>query len=426
MLHSDYLRLISLIIMLGISAFFSSAEIAILSLGKYRLHQLVESGSRPAAILHRLLMRPSVLLTTILITITVINYTAEAVAADWALVRLHDVHSGLGWRRDLALAVSAAVMTMLVLIWAEVTPIFYASANPERVALLSARPVRFFTWLLAGPVKVITTIAGFLAGAKPIEPVVTEEELKTIVTMEAERGALEEEEKEMIHSIFEFGDTVVREVMVPRIDIVGVELTASIEQAMALISQRGFSRLPVYQGSLDRIVGVVHAKDLLLHLQSNGRDSQVWRAMRTVYFVPETKQVSELLSEFRLRKVALAIVLDEYGGTAGLVTVEDLLEEIVGEIYDEYDARRPTVEEVAPGTYLLDGKLSLREAEEVLATKLPEGDYDTLAGLLYDRLGSVPMKGEGFTHEEVAISVEQLSGHRIAKVRIEKKPVEPS
>jgi len=423
MLTSDYLRLILLVAMLGTSAFFSAAEIAVLSLGKYRLHQLVEGGSRSAAILHRLLVRPGVLLTAILVTITVVNYSAETVAADWALVRLH---RDLGWARDLALAVSVVAMTLLVLIWAEVTPIFYASANPERVALLAARPVRFLTWLLAGPVKIITAIAGFLAGAKAAEPVVTEDELKTIVTMEAERGALEEEEKEMIHSIFEFGDTVVREVMVPRIDIVGVELTASIEQAMALISQRGFSRLPVYQGSLDRIVGVVHAKDLLVHLQSNGREVQVWRAMRSAYFVPETKQVSELLGEFRLRKLALAIVLDEYGGTAGLVTVEDLLEEIVGEIYDEYDARRPTVEEIAPGTYLLDGKLSLREAEEVLGTSLPEGDYDTLAGLLYDRVGSVPVKGEGFTHDDLAISVEQLSGHRIAKVRIEKRPAEPT
>jgi putative hemolysin len=405
MIGYDWLALITIMLLVSVSGFFSASEIGILALGKYRLRQMAEQGSRAGRILHALMERPAATLTAILVTITAANYTVETIASQWSLRRLN---GDFGWPVSLSLALSVVVITLLVLIWAEVTPIIYASANPERVARWAAAPVRAAALVLAAPAYVMSRFAHLVAGGRPVEPLVTEEEIKTIVTMETERGVLEEEEKEMIHSIFAFGDRVVREVMVPRTDMVAI--------------QRGYTRLPVYHTSLDHIVGLLHIRDLAPAVQSGQLSLGVWRFMRQPYFVPETKNVAELLKEFRLRRQSLAIALDEYGGTAGLVAVEDLLEEIVGEIYDEYDVESPVVQQVAPDTYIVDGRMSIHDAEELLKTPLPEGDYDTVAGLLYDRVGRVPAKGDGFGYRHLAFSVEELVRHRIARVRIKVGP----
>jgi CBS domain containing-hemolysin-like protein len=424
MITRDWLALITVLLLICVSGFFSAAEIGILSLGKYRLRQLAESGSRAGKILHALMERPGRMLTAILITITAINYTAETIASDWSIERLaaptHE--GGFGWPLSLSLALSVAVVTLLVLIWAEITPITYAAANPERVARWTAAPVHAATLVLALPARLITGLAHLVSGARPAEPFVTEDEIKTIVTMETERGVLEEEEKEMIHSIFAFGDRVAREVMVPRIDIVGVQRNDTIEAALKIAAERGYTRLPVYHASLDHVVGLLHIRDLVPAVQSGQLETRVWRLMRQPYFVPETKKVAELLQELRLRRQSLAIVLDEYGGTAGLVTLEDLLEEIVGEIYDEYDVESPAVQQIAADTYIVDGRMSVHDVEDLLETALPEGDFDTVAGLLYDHVGRVPALGDTLGHEHLTFSVEQLARHRISKVRIKVGP----
>jgi CBS domain containing-hemolysin-like protein len=247
---------------------------------------------------------------------------------------------------------------------------------------------------------------------------ITGEEVMTIVEMETERGVLEQEERELIHSIFEFSDTVVREIMRPRIDIVAVSETTTISNAIDLCVTHHFSRLPVYQGNLDHIIGLVHAKDLLPNQIRSELDVPVRTVTRSATFVPETKRISELLRELRETKQTLAVVLDEYGGTAGLVTVEDLLEEIVGEIYDEYDVVQALVEWLDPRTVVVDGKLTIDEVEHLLDDELPHGEYDTIGGYLYSHFGDVPTHGERFTAGGYEFAVERLDGHRITKVRI--------
>ena len=425
----DWRVLATLVVLLGLSGFFSASEIGLLSAGKYRLRRLAAEGSWSGRLVVGLLERPTMMLTAVLVTITGLNYAAEAIATSWAM---HPERLGMRWGPVAAIA----ALTVIVLIFSEVTPISYAAANPARVARLAAGPVWVLVWVLWLPVKLITAVAHSLvrlAGGATQRPdqVVTEEELRTIVEMEAERGGIEPEEKEMIHSIFEFGDKVAREIMVPRPDMVMVERGATVKEAVKLAIEHRLSRLPVYDGDPDHIVGVVHAKSLLPYLHDQRMDEPVERAMRRPAFIPERKRVSELLGEFRKRKQSLAIVVDEYGGTSGLVTVEDLLEEIVGEIYDEYDVEQASAQRVDETTVVVDGKLSIDEANQLEGILLPEGDYDTVAGLIYDRLGAIPQLGARVQTEGLALTVEGLDGRRVTRVRITRKqslpaPEEPS
>jgi CBS domain containing-hemolysin-like protein len=424
MIADDWRLVLTLVTLLGLSGFFSASEIGLLSAHKYRLRRLAEEGSWSGRLVIALMERPTAMLTAVLVTITGLNYAAEAITTAY-LVRPDRL--GPQWGPVVAIA----GLTIAVLIVAEVTPITYAAANPVRVARVAAAPVWLLSWLLWLPIRIITVVAGALvrlAGGvtRRRAEVVTEQELRTIVDMEAERGAIEPEEKEMIHSIFEFGDTVAREIMVPRPDMVLIERAATVGQAAQLCMRHHLSRLPVYDGDPDHIVGIVHAKSLLPHLRDGQADAPIAPIMRPPAFIPETKQVRELLDELRRRKQTLAIVVDEYGGTAGLVTIEDLLEEIVGEIYDEYDVEPRSPQRDADGSWLVDGKLSIDDASELEGVALPPGDYDTVAGLIYDRLGVIPQPGARVETETAILTVEELSGRRVTRVRLTPKAALPS
>jgi Hemolysins and related proteins containing CBS domains len=236
-----------------------------------------------------------------------------------------------------------------------------------------------------------------------------------------EEGVIEEEEKEMIYSIFELGETMAREVMVPRIDIVAVDVQTPPEEVVRVIAETGHSRIPVYEGTVDAILGLVYAKDLLLHLQCDGSRRPLREMLRPAYFVPETKKVDDLLREMQQRRIHMAIVVDEYGGTAGLVTVEDILEEIVGEIQDEYDAEEPSFEQVGEGEYILDARMNLDDVNDLLGADLPTETADTLGGLIYDALGRVPVPGDQLEVGRWRIEVLTVSGRRIRKVRMTRK-----
>ena len=414
---TDWLFIVISTAMLLLSATFSAAEIAILSANRFRVRQLADDGSRRARLLQRLLDHPARMLTVILIFITAINYANESLVTYW----LHNLNGLPEWVPFLSLLV-------LVLIFAEVTPITYAAANPELTSTALAPLINVSIKLLQPLVTVLTAFSNMLVrlfGGEPQpRPLITGQEVLTIVDMEMERGVLEEEEGEMIHSIFEFSDTIVREIMRPRIDIVAVSDTATISHAIDLCIDHHYSRLPVYQGNLDHMIGMVHAKDMLPHQIRNETEVAVREVMRPAPFVPETKHISELLREFRETKQTLAIVLDEYGGTAGLVTVEDLLEEIVGEIYDEYDVVQPDVEWLDPHTVIINGKLLIEEVEDLLGHELPHGEYDTIGGMIYNHFGDVPTCGEHFFVDGYEFTVEQLDGHRIVKVRVQLPPGE--
>jgi CBS domain containing-hemolysin-like protein len=406
MSSSDVLRLILLLFLLTISGLFAAAEISFLALGRHRAQRV--AGGVVGILIERLVSRPAMTLGTILVMITAVNYLAEAIATGYVVTRGLPV-----WTAIVAVAV-------LVVTFSEAVPISYAAANPERVAKASAVPVWAACGLLSVPARAIGFIADrlvHLLGARPRpEQPVTEGEIRAIVDIQAETGGLEEEEKAMIHHIFEFGEKTAQEVMVPRTSMVAIARTAAVREAGELAAEGRVSRLPVYGEDLDDIVGVVYAKDLLPLLAAGQDEAAIGPVMRPVLRVPETKRLSDLLTDFQRHRRTFAIVLDEYGGTAGLVTLEDILEEVVGDIYDEYDVVRAPIEQLASGAVALDGRMDIDEASAALGVQLPEGDYSSVAGLLYDRLGMVPRIGQVLDLDGIRLVVDELDGHRISRV----------
>ncbi len=291
------------------------------------------------------------------------------------------------------------------------------------MALLVARPIGVLGRVLAPLIRVLsvaatTLVRPFGGPITPRPPLVTEEQLRFLVQVGEEEGVIEEEEREMIHSIFEFGDTLVREVMRPRIDLIGVPATATINEALTKMTEHGHSRFPIYEGNIDHIVGVVYVRDLIPALRQGRVDQPVLDVRRPAYFVPETKKVAELFREMQRKKVSIAIVLDEYGGTAGLVTMEDLLEEIVGEIQDEYDLEEKPIQLLNEHTAVVNARTHIHEVNDLLGLSLPEENVDTIAGLVYTVFGRVPTQGESATLPGAELRVEKTLGQRITKVRI--------
>ncbi|MGB9890843.1 MAG: hemolysin family protein, partial [Anaerolineae bacterium] len=327
------------------------------------------------------------------------------------------------WADGLALLVVIGGLSALILVVGRLVPEGIAAARPEEWAVRFAGLLRVLTALLWPPVRLLVWVGNRLTspcGGVPLTgtTLVTEEEIRTLVDAGEEEGIIKEKEKEMIYSIFDLGETMAREVMVPRIDIVAVDVQTPPEEVVRVIAETGHSRIPVYEGTVDGIVGLVYAKDLLLHLQGDGPRPPLREMLRPAYFVPETKKVDDLLREMQQRRIHMAIVVDEYGGTAGLVTVEDILEEIVGEIQDEYDAEEPAFEPVGEGEYILDARMNLDDVNDLLETNLPTGAADTLGGLIYSTLGRVPVAGDQLQMGEWRIEVLTVSGRRIRKVRV--------
>jgi putative hemolysin len=317
---------------------------------------------------------------------------------------------------------------MLMLIFGEQIPAALASARPERLAMAFVGPITILLRILSPISLLVLSISSRLAasvGGKASISYVTEEEIKTLVDAGSEEGVIEDEEKEMIYSIFQFSDKVAREVMVPRIDIVALSTETPIRTALDTILAVGHSRIPVFEGTIDRIAGLLYAKDLLT-IWRDGDDKvrTVGEIMRPAYFVPESKRAGALLEELQLRKIHMAIVIDEYGGTAGLVTIEDLLEEIVGEIQDEYDRdEEAEYAQISEDEYLFDAGIDLDDVNELMDVDLSTEESETLGGYVLSVLGRVPLVGDKFEAEGVEITVEAITGRRIRKVRIRRLPM---
>ncbi|NIM05200.1 MAG: DUF21 domain-containing protein [Armatimonadetes bacterium] len=408
MFLNDLSVLATLLLLIGTSGFFSASEIGLMGLSRYRAQQWTSSPTPAGRALSWLLSHPATMLGAILVTITTCNYIAEAIATSWVIERLG---------RDF-IWLPIVGMAAIVIVFAEIVPILYASANADRIARAVAVPVRLVSMFLAIPVWIISALGNLMGGERwPRGGIVTAEELKAIVSTESEQAALEEEEKEMLHSIFEFADMVARDVMTPRQNIVAVPAGATIQQAATTASQKRLSRLPVFRENLDHIIGIVFVKDLLLPLKEGKGDLAVTEMMRGHFPVTETKKVSELLVEFRRRKQMLAIVVDGQGHTIGLVTMEDLLEEIVGDIFDEYDLATPAVERFG-NAVVVDGRMSIDEASKLLGRPLPEGRYATVAGLFLNRLGTTPRERERLEVDGFSLTATRMDGDRIARVRI--------
>jgi len=410
-----FVSLVILGLLLAVQAFFAASEIGYLAISKTRATQLRAADGPGAQMLYALAQRPTVVLSTILIGITSCIYVIEALATLAAEQALPP---------EVAHYVALFGTAIVVLVLAEMTPILYAVQNPERVALRAAPILWVLTRLLWVVVVVLTGIAygasWLLSGGRSkVDPSMTEADIKEMVDIGEEQGILDEEERRMLHGVFQFTDAVVGQVMVPRTDMICVEASRTVGEALRTIVEQKHSRLPVYDKDIDNIVGILYAKDLLPYIRQGKMDTPAGQVVRDAPRIPESSRIKNVLAELQRQRRVMAIVVDEYGGTAGLVTLEDLLEEIVGEIEDEFDAEEEApVRRVSPGEYVCDARASIEEFSEITNIDVPEGDFDSVGGLVYHLLGHIPRPGEKCRHGGVEFRVEQVENRRIAKVRV--------
>jgi CBS domain containing-hemolysin-like protein len=389
-----------------LSAFFSGSEIALFSVNKVRIRKLAEEGLSKAVILNRLLERPNRLLATILVGNNIVNVGIAAVITSLAI-------SFFGNR---GVGIAIGVATLMILVFSEITPKAFAAKNAERVSLFVARPISTLVQLLYPVVRglvLITTPVIRIFGGETKRPFITEEEIKMLVEVGEKEGIIEKDEKEMIKSVFKFGDTTAKEVMVPRIDISAIDGNADLEEAKKLVLETGYSRTPVHEESIDNVAGFLFSKDLL---KASKPGTKVKDIMRQAYYVPETKKLDEILDEMQAGKTQMAVVVDEYGGTAGLVTLEDLVEEIVGEILDEKEEL--PIKIIDDKTALVNAKTSIDDVNEALGTILPEDDFGTLGGLIFNTLGDIPVTGEKVEVDNVTLIVDRMRGRRISWIKV--------
>ncbi len=399
--------------------FLAASEIGLLAVSKAQAAQLRAAGRRAAGVLYGLLDSPTLVLSVILVGITTCTYISETLAT-----LLADEHLGrYGLAPQYTHAIAFVSVALVWLVFAEVTPILFAIRDPERMALLAAVPLRLLSIVLWPVVTALTAAAGAVTWAlkgfkRAAVPSLTEEHLKEMIELTEEDGALEAGEKRMLHGVFHFADALVDQVMVPRVDMVCVEARRPLREALSTMVEVKHSRLPVYEDTIDNIVGILYAKDLLPHLREGRMNEPCGPAARPALRIPESKKVSDLLADLQRLRRAMAIVVDEYGGVAGLVTVEDLLEEIVGEIMDEYDVAGANVIEIGVNEYLCDGAASIYELNRHLRSPIPPTDFESVSGLVYDCLGRVPEAGERCEYRGLRLTVEKVDNRRIEQVRI--------
>jgi putative hemolysin len=421
MTGQETVELVVLIVCFFVAAMASGTETALTSVGRLRVRFLAEQGSEAAQILQRLRSDPNRFLSTVLFTNTlalIVASTATALMTDSILARA-GVPSG--WRLWITLFVSL-LLSVVLLILAEVTPKTLAIANAERWALVAATPVDRVASFLGPILWAVTFISrGITAGRAARAPYLTEEELLTVLHVSEEQGVIEEQEHQMIHGIIEIGDKTVREVMIPRTDIVAVDKEAQLRDIVKFFKQYRHTRMPVYEENIDHVIGLIHTKDLLLfYTLSSSQKFDMDRVLRPIEFTPEQKKVDELLNEMRVKKQHMMIVVDEYGGTAGLVTLEDLLEEIVGEIRDEYDtAEQDALVILNDREARVDAGFPLEELNERLHLGIEEsGDYDSVGGYVHAMLGKIAEAGDAFQSGRARWIVEKVKGRRIETVRL--------
>ncbi len=400
------IEFVILLFLLFFSAFFSGSETALLSLNKIRIKKLAREGNKNAIIVEELINNPETLLATILVGNNIVNIAAASIATAIAIEFFGS--KGIG--------IATGVLTFVILVFGEITPKSISAENAERISLLVAKPIKFFIKFFSPLVYILTLITGPVtkrSGKRRV--MITEDEIRLLVEMGEKEGVIEKEEKEMIKGVFEVGDMVAKEVMIPRVDMVCIEVNESIDEALKLIRETGFSRIPVYEGNRDNIVGILYAKDIIRHLNKKIKIKDI---MRPPFFIPETKSLRELLREMQKLKLHMAIVVDEYGGTAGLVTLEDIIEEIVGEIMDEVDEEEELIRRIDENTWLVNARARIEEVNEILNLEIPEDEFETIGGFVFNKLGKIPKIGDYIEIDGVKITVEKMKDKRIRKVRI--------
>jgi putative hemolysin len=426
MLGPDILIILLLIL---INGFFVGAEIAFVSVRRTRLDELAEAGDRRAKRAQKLMRDPGRFLAVIQVAITFLGALASAVAAVSIVTVVAEPLRGITLIADQADTIALLLVTFIVsvvsIVLGELIPKGFALANPDRIALAVSGPITLFAKIVSPLVAVLVLLTKIISKPFGIDPTRTPElsaaEIRLIVEQGSQQGVLEAEEEQMISAVMSLSDSKLHEVMVPRIDIVAIDQDASFDDAVTLVLTEGHSRTPLYKESVDHIVGILYAKDLLRIIAAGGPRPRLRDIMRPALFVPESQAVDDLLNELQRRRVHMAIVLDEYGGTAGLVTIEDLLEEIVGEIQDEFDEEEPMKVIVREGEAILDGRADIDEMGELVDPALEledDEEYDTVGGFVYHRIGRVPVVGDTVAVDPFKITVIKVIGRRVGKVRV--------
>ena len=410
-----WVEIVALAILIGLSGFFSGLEVALVGVRKSKVLQLVNQKAKGAKTLHKFKTNPGWMMASVNLGNNLVNVAASALATSLS-IRIFG-SDGLG--------IAIGIMTFLILVFGEITPKTYCNANAAKIALRFSPILLAFSYAFYPIVKlfeIITRGVVKMTGSSYVPPPITEEEIKDVIDLGLAEKAIEKEESELVHGALEFDDTVIRSVMTPRTRMFSLNSKMMLFEALPLINQSGHSRIPIYGNNKDDIVGFVHARDILVELEKDNKMITLEQISRKPVFASQEKMVSSLLKEMKGRKVHMAMVIDEHGGVEGLVTLEDLLEEIVGEIEDETDKIRPTdYQSIDRDTIITNGDIEIDRINEIFETNVPEGDnYASLNGLLHEKLQDIPQEGDKVEIDSLRIIVEKVKKNQPEKIRIEK------
>ncbi len=428
-------QLMVLIVLIFLNAFFAATEIAFISLNDMKIEKEAKEGNKKAKAIRKMIKNPSKFLATIQIGITLAGFLSSAFASDAfaddlapILANIFPMFSVVVWEK-ISIIIITMILSYFTLVFGELVPKRIAMKYYEKLAYASIGIIRFISVCTAPFVKLLTfsteIVSKIFGVSEEEEEVVTEEEIRMMIDVSEQKGSINKDEKEMIENVFEFNDRVVSEIMIPRTEIYALDINMSISDAIEeIISDNRFSRIPVYEDTIDKIKGIVYVKDIVTCLKN--KRIKIKNLVKEAFYIPETSHINDVFKELRKSKKQIAIVVDEYGGTAGLVTMEDILEELVGEIYDEYDVVEKKYEQLSEKEYLIDGELTIYEIEKILDVEIPEGEYDTLSGYLVHLLNRIPNKDEDIEIEtdDVIYSVEKCMDNKITKVLAIKKDKE--
>jgi CBS domain containing-hemolysin-like protein len=401
------------IICVLLSAFFSSSEVALISITRAKARTLVNEGKPGSKAVAALKEKPDRLLITILIGNNIVNIAAASLATAIAISIFGDIGVGI----------ATGFVVIVLLVFGEIGPKIYATRASDSFALTVAPVIFFLSRILTPVIWLVERISPrFGIGKEIAEPSLTEEEIKEWIDVGKEDGTIEQAEQDMLYSVLEFADTTAREIMTPRVDVIAMEDTVSFEEAIRIFNEAGFSRIPVYHDQIDNITGILNVKDVFSAMVSHRKDSTIKEVMYDPMFVPETKKIDDLLKELQVHRVQMAIVIDEYSSFVGIATVEDILEEIVGDIMDEHDKEEPDIQNISDGVFVVDAQMWVEDINERMEIDLPvDESYETVGGLIIDRLGHIPLHpGEKVEINEgkITLAVMQMHGRRIVKAKV--------
>ena len=422
-------QILVLVILIALNAFFAASEIAFISLNDNKIEKQAKDGNKKAQQIQKMLETPSKFLATIQIGITLAGFLSSAFASDtFADMLAPELNKlmpiGVGVWQSISIIIITIILSFFTLIFGELVPKRLAMKNYEKIAFGTIGIIRGISIVTAPFVKLLTVttnaISKIFGVSENEEEIVTEEEIKMMIDQGEENGTIEEDEKEYINNVFEFNDITASEIMTHRTDMFAVDINTSAEELLEEIIKDDckHSRIPVYDETIDEIKGILYVKDLIKNIQK--KSFKIKSIMKEAYFVSQSKLINELFKEMQKNKVQIAIIVDEYGGTAGLVTMEDILEEIVGDIYDEYDEIEEEYEKIDDKTYLISGSMPIYDVNKILGSNIPEGDYDTLSGYLQEELGRIPLEEENPVIEtkELTFKIEEYKDKRILKVKV--------